>query len=195
MFFEQLTGESRQPWMLNIDAKAASGTVKGVELSKITAENNVVSFSVVEQTAPSLRPPSDSKLPAQLESQRDTLMVANLAPGEYTLTVDGVEVVTAKHNLWANGIAVDVSPSHREAEALRAAINDKNLQFTYSWKALNQVHIVGERKRSPSGRALPAEVDEFDKLAKQREAELSKRDDGLPRKRRWRLAPAKKYLP
>ncbi|MGK0186152.1 MAG: hypothetical protein ACI9R3_001935 [Verrucomicrobiales bacterium] len=195
VFLEQLTGEIRQPWMLNIDAKAASGTAKGVELSKITDVNNMVSFSVVEQTAPSLRPPSDSELPPQLESQRDTLMVASLAPGEYTLTVDGVEVVTANHNLWAKGVAVDASPSHREAEAQRAAINDKNLQFTYSWKALNQVHIVGERKSSPSGRSLPSEVVEFNKLAKQREAELAQYDDGLPRKRRWQLVPAKEILP
>ena len=50
---------------------------------------------------------------------------------------------------------IDQSPAHTEAEAFRMKVNDKNLQFTYSWKALNQVHIVGERKKSPAGAALP----------------------------------------
>ena len=54
--------------------------------------------------------------------------------------------------------------------------------------------IVGERKRSPSGRALPGEVLEFDRLAKEREAEIGRRDDGL-RKRRWSLVPAKEPQP
>ncbi|MFT4548368.1 MAG: hypothetical protein ACI9MB_002320 [Verrucomicrobiales bacterium] len=190
VFFEQLTSEIRQTWTLNIDAKAQTGTAMGVKLSEISNHKNVVSFAVLEQSTASLLPPSDGQLPPQLADRRDRLVVTNLAPGDYTLTVDGVEVATAKHDRWASGIPVDASPSHREAEALRAAINDKNLQFTYSWKALNQVHIVGERKQSPSGRALPAEVIEFKKLARQREAKITQRDGDTPRKRQWRLAPA-----
>ena len=69
-------------------------------------------------------------------------------------------------------------------------MNDKNLQFTYSWKALNQVHIVGERRMSASGRALPAEVIEFNQLAKEREQELPSKLKSTTRK--WRLQPQKK---
>jgi len=64
-------------------------------------------------------------------------------------------------------------------------INDKNLQFTYSWKALNQVHIVGERKKSPAGAALPDEVIRFNELAILRDAEL--RETRSPKTRRWQL--------
>ena len=188
-FYKQLADDIPQPWSLNIDAQAKTGTAEGVALSKISSEKNTLTFSVTEQSLPSLPSPGNSELPPQLAAQRDTLVVTNLTPGNYTLTVDGVAVTTAKHSDWANGVPIDSSPAHREAEALRASINDKNLQFTYSWKALNQVHIVGERKKSPSGRALPAEVIEFDKLAKKREAELSHKT-GTPRKRQWQLAPA-----
>ena len=188
-FYKQLTHEIPQPWSLNLDAEARTGTAKGVSLSKITASKNILSFSVTEQSSPSLPSPSDSELPPQLAAQRDTLTVTKLAPGNYTLTVDGVKVITAKHDQWANGVAIDSSPAHREAEALRAAINDKNLQFTYSWKALNQVHIVGERKTSPSGRDLPEEVVAFDQLAKEREEKLSQKI-ASPRKRQWQLAPS-----
>ena len=46
-------------------------------------------------------------------------------------------------------------PSHKAAEVYRQQVNDKNQQFTYSWKALNQVHIVGERRSSASGTLAP----------------------------------------
>ncbi|MBT5926491.1 MAG: SGNH/GDSL hydrolase family protein [Verrucomicrobia bacterium] len=191
VFFEQLTGEIRQPWKLNIDANSLTGISDGVELSTIDTENNAISFSVTEQSTPSLQPPDHLVIPPKLEILRDTLMVNNLAVGEYTLSVDGIEIVTANHDQWAKGVAVDSTPSHRESEVLRDAIYDKNLQFTYGWKALNQVHIVGERKHSPSGRALPDELVEFYKLTEQREEDISKYRTRLPKKREWRLTPAK----
>ena len=83
-------------------------------------------------------------------------------------------------------MAVDSSPAHKAAEAYRAVVNDKNLQFTYSWKALNQVHIVGERRASPSGKSLPKEVIEFNSLANDLDKALSK---GIELKtRQWRIS-------
>ena len=77
------------------------------------------------------------------------------------------------------------SPAHKEAEGLRMKVNDKNLHFTYSWKALNQVHIVGERKKSPAGAALPEEVLQFNKLAILKDEQLRK---ARPAKtREWKL--------
>ena len=84
-------------------------------------------------------------------------------------------------------MTIDSSPIHRELEAYRQQVNDKNLQFTYSWKALNQVHIVGERRSSASGRSLPEEVIAFRKLADQRDQALR---SGIELKtREWRLVP------
>ena len=71
--------------------------------------------------------------------------------------------------------------------ARERADNDKNLQFTYSWKALNQVHIVGERRKSASGASLPGEVIAFRKLADQKDKALQA---GITLKtRQWRLVP------
>ncbi len=116
------------------------------------------------------------------------MMVAtNLEPGQYVLVIDGERVVSASHEEWAKGVPIDSSPAHREGEVYRQAVNDKNLQFIYSWKALNQVHIVGERRKSPSGQALPAEILEFKEMANQKDMALQ---GGLPLKtREWRLVP------
>lgn len=162
----------QRPWHVFLDAESRSVKARGVDVSDISKTGLGLEFNATEQVGPSLPPPTNQGLPPQLNHQRDTMTVTNLRPGDYALSIDGAKVVTAGHQAWAEGIAIDASPAHQDAEALRSAINDKNLQFTYGWKALNQVHIVGERKSSPSGRALPAEVIEFKKIAQRRDDQL-----------------------
>jgi len=192
-FYEQLVSGNQTPtsqsWQLRIDATARTSDARGVEISDIAADESGLTFQVSEKSAPSARPPieqlRDQTLPAQLAVVRDTLVVRNLKPGKYRLTIDEKPVVTATTDEWATGVAIDNSPAHKTADAYRDLVNDKNLQFTYSWKALNQVHIVGERRSSPSGKELPKEVIEFNRLANERDAALRK---GIElKKRRWRV--------
>ncbi|MGB7323482.1 MAG: SGNH/GDSL hydrolase family protein [Rubripirellula sp.] len=188
-FADQLLGSSQsashEPWRLSIDAHSKQGSGHGVEISKLTINTSEVVFQGTETLSPRLPPPTDQILPSPMAFQRDTLVVQNLAAGAYRLTVDGKEVATASADDWRHGVAIDSSPAHDEAENLREAVCDKNLQFTYSWKALNQVHIVGERKSSPSGRALPGEVIQFNELANQRDEAIQ---GGIELKtRQWRL--------
>jgi hypothetical protein len=188
-FYDQLTARDRAPnrqsWLLRIDARAKSSDARGVGVSELTTDESGLSCQVTEKSAPRLRPPTDQPLPPQLESVRDTLIVENLQPGKYRLTIDEQPVATATAQEWAAGMAVDSSPTHKTAEVYRAVVNDKNLQFTYSWKALNQVHIVGERRRSPSGKELPKEVIEFNRLANERDKAL--RDGNELKARQWRV--------
>ncbi len=188
-FIDQLTADNRFPnrqsWLLRIDAKTKSSDARGVEISELATDRSGLSFQVTENSAPTLRPPTLQQLPPQLESVRDTLIIENLKPGKYRLVIDDKPVATATAQSWAEGVAVDSSPAHKTSEAYRAVVNDKNLQFTYSWKALNQVHIVGERRKSPSGRELPKEVIEFNALAKKRDEALRQ---GIELKtRQWRV--------
>lgn len=190
-FGEQLLSDgsasSLPSWAIHIDAAARKSQASGVSVIETFGENDELVFVVGEDTPPSLPPPSDVSLPPPLARQRDTLTIENLLPGTYTLTVDGQTVVTASHDAWARGVFIDNSPAHRAVESYRAAVNDKNLQFIYSWKALNQVHIVGERRSSPSGRALPGEVLEFNNLTNQADEAL--REGPELKVRTWRLTP------
>ncbi len=180
----------QQPWRLWIDAKTCSGEARGVEIAQLVADGAGLRFAAREVSGPTPPPPlgPDQTLPVQLSDQRDTLTVVNLQPGTYALRVDGETVVTASDETWTKGVAIDSSPAHKAAEALREAVNDKNLQFTYSWKALNQVHIVGERRASPSGQALPDELIAFNRLTEAREAALHSRME--LKTRQWRLVPS-----
>ncbi len=175
------------PWALRVDARNRHAEGDGVTITQVESAGGGMRFTVRENHAPTLAPPIKGQAHAALLPLRDTLVVTNLAPGEYRLTIDGEPVITAGHDRWAEGIALDSSPQHRNAESLRQAVNDKNQQWVYSWKALNQVHIVGERKSSPSGRALPGEIIEFKRLADQKDQAL--RPGGSPLMHEWRLAP------
>ena len=174
-------------WGLRLDARTRQAEGEGVTITQVESAGGGLHFTVRENRPPTLAPPIKGQAHAALLPLRDTLVVTNLAPGEYRLTIDGEPVITAGHDRWAEGIALDSSPQHRNAEALRQAVNDKNQQWVYSWKALNQVHIVGERKSSPSGRALPGEIIEFKRLADQKDQAL--RPGVSPLTHEWRLTP------
>ncbi|HIG29312.1 MAG TPA: dehydrogenase [Verrucomicrobiales bacterium] len=180
---ELVVGE--QAWQLRVDSKTETSSGLGVQISSVTSDVGGLRFTVEEKNWPSCEPPLKGSVHANLAGNRDRLVVENLSPGDYLLTIDGEPVVSADYAQWAEGVAIDSSPAHNALEAYRRDVNDKNLQFTYSWKALNQVHIVGERKKSPSGQALPAEVIEFNRLAKLKDQVL--RAGIRLQTREWRL--------
>lgn len=188
--YEQLTADNgtpnQQSWWLRIDVAKTSSDARGVVVSQLEKNGPGVRFQVAEKSPPRLGPPTDQPLPPQLEFVRDTLVVENLPPGKYLLTVDKQPVTTATAEDWAEGVPIDSSPAHQEAEAYRDIVNDKNLQFVYSWKALNQVHIVGERRTSPSGKRLPQEVIEFNRLANELDETLRKPIELITRK--WQVS-------
>ena len=178
-----------KPWRVNVDAGAVKGSGQGVELSNINRSGNGIRFTVAEKSWPSLGAPVKGNIHRRLSAHRDRLFVKNLSGGDYRLTIDGKPITTASAQQWAEGLAITGSPAHVALQAYRDAVYDKNVNFVYSWKALNQVHIVGERRKSNSGRALPAEIIEFNKIAIAKDAALAK---GIELKaREWRLIPIK----
>lgn len=178
-----------RPWALRIDARANRAIGDGVTITHMEPDAGGVRFTVKEHRPPTLAPPIKDKIHAALQPLRDTLVVVNLPPGDHLLTIDGEPVIAASHERWAVGIAIDASPRHREAEALRQAVNDKNQHWVYSWKALNQVHIVGERKDSPSGQALPGELIEFKRLTDEKDHALRHRLAPVNLTHTWQLMP------
>ena len=172
-------------WWISLNAKTGEAEARGVSVGKIRAEGKEIRFQVHEKSGPSLPPPVSGTIHPSLQSARDRMIVNGLAPGKYLLQVDGQDVISGSQEQWANGLPIDESPAHKETDAFRIKVNDKNLQFTYSWKALNQVHIVGERKKSPAGAALPKEVIRFNELAILKDAEL--RETRPLKTRTWKL--------
>ena len=186
-----LPGEA--PWLLSVDAKTGRASGRGANISDVKSKGKMLSFAVQELAWPSLAAPVKGQGHSQLKRNLDQLIIKNLAPGNYRLVVEGKPVATASHIQWAAGLGLNSTPAHVNLESYRKSIYDKNAHFVYSWKALNQVHIVGERRKSPSGRALPAEVIEFNKLTNQKDKAL---EAGIRLKsRQWRLVPLTPLIP
>jgi len=181
------------PWVLSVDAKSGKSTGHGARISQAKFTTTAMAFTVQELAWPSLAAPGKGQVHPQLKRNLDQLSIKNLAPGNYRLVVDGKPVATASHVQWAAGLGLHSTPAHADLESYRKSIYDKNAHFVYSWKALNQVHIVGERRKSPSGRALPAEVIEFNKLTNQKDKALG---TGIRLKsRQWQLVPVTPLIP
>jgi len=181
------------PWVLSVDAKSGKSTGHGARISQAKFTTTAMAFTVQELAWPSLAAPGKGQVHPQLKRNLDQLSIKNLAPGNYRLVVDGKPVATASHVQWAAGLGLHSTPAHADLESYRKSIYDKNAHFVYSWKALNQVHIVGERRKSPSGRALPAEVIEFNKLTNQKDKALG---TGIRLKsRQWQLIPVTPLIP
>ena len=181
------------PWVLSVDAKSGKSTGRGARISQAKFTTTAMAFTVQELAWPSLAAPGKGQVHPQLKRNLDQLSIKNLAPGNYRLVVDGKPVATASHVQWAAGLGLHSTPAHADLESYRKSIYDKNAHFVYSWKALNQVHIVGERRKSPSGRALPAEVIEFNKLTNQKDKALG---TGIRLKsRQWQLIPVTPLIP
>ncbi len=162
-----------ESWRLDVDAGSAKASGRGVKIGEVHVVGGGVRFDVIEETWPSIGAPTSERVHRLLDGQQDRLTVKNLSDGMYLLTIDGEAITTANNKRWGEGIPLSTTPAHRALEEYREAIYDKNINFVYSWKALNQVHIVGERRKSTSGRALPAEMIEFNNIAKAKDTELS----------------------
>jgi hypothetical protein len=179
-------GREARSWRVRIDAASGEAIGRGIQLSQFAARADGFECQAQELDWPGLAPPEGSRPHPALAGVDGRVTIAHLKPGNYALKIGGRLAAKASHQEWARGVAVRVEASHQRIENYLKAVNDKNAHFYYSWKALNQVHIVGERRKSASGRSLPAEVVEFSRMAERKDKELTRL--GEPQSDRvWRL--------
>ena len=101
-----------------------------------------------------------------------TLRVTGLAPGTYTLTIDGREILRANNADWAKGVQFAVGSEYDQLNALRRAIVDKNRLLFYRWRPQNETYIFGFRKHEQGNNA--ADIPKFDPLVADKEAEINR---------------------
>jgi len=106
------------------------------------------------------------------------LRFPGLAPGTYTLTIDGRAVVKATAADWEKGINFWPEPERDQVERLRRTINEKNLLFFYRWRPQNQTYLFGFRKHEQGNNAI--EVPQFDPLVEAKEKEIAALRKPLP---------------
>jgi lysophospholipase L1-like esterase len=115
---------------------------------------------------------TDAVLPMPGSGER-SLCVRGLAPGRYTLNIDGRPVASATATDWAAGVRLDRGPEFEQAECLRRAIVAKNELYFHRWRPQNETYLFGFRKHEQGQNAR--EVPEFDPLVAEQEAAIAKR--------------------
>ena len=93
--------------------------------------------------------------------------MAGLAPGRYTLKIDGDAVATADASGWEEGERIVAGPEFVQLESLRRAIIEKNLLYFYRWRPQNETYLFGFRKHEQGNNAR--EIPEFDPLVAEQE--------------------------
>ena len=164
---------ANRPLQLVADANGPLQQVKGGIVKQINKTDNELTWNIEPKGWPSVSPPEGSTVHSSLQRFQDQVVINSLPPGSHRLSFTNGKSITASAQQWSNGVVIDSTPRHQQMEIYRQYVNEKNLKYFHGWRALNQVHIVGERKKSPSGRALPAELDEWFRMAAEQDKALS----------------------
>jgi lysophospholipase L1-like esterase len=132
-------------WRLEIDIASQRIEGKGAAIAKPVFEGGAIRFEVTDRTLPKPPPPKDSPPDAEALSGR-VVVATGLAPGRYTLRIDGVSVATTESTNWAAGVRVSRGPEFLQIERLRNAIVEKNATFFHEWRPQNETYLFGFRK-------------------------------------------------
>ena len=97
---------------------------------------------------------------------------AGLPPGEYTLSLDGTEIVTLDAKSWERGVFMR-TPAKQAArlEKLRKLIVAKNELYFHRWRPQNVTYLLGFRKHEQGNNAR--EIPQFDPLVEAKEKEIA----------------------
>ena len=157
------------PLVAITDGKA---TATGATVTELALTPTGLKFRVTADFLPE-PPQPDGYGPAVHVRLKRPLRVAGLAPGKYQLRVDG-EPLAASGDTghWERGIDVFLDPEVKQVEALRAAINRKNLLYFHRWRPQNETYLFGFRKHEQGQNA--AELAAFDPQVAAAEAEIGR---------------------
>ena len=172
-----LSGPPPTSPVVTIQGRKATGTGTGATVTEITTTPSGSRFRVRWDRLPTPSRPDDAS-PASQDAELRVIRALDLAPGSYELRVDG-QVVASGGVASGPGEFVELSgPGVDQVEALRAAINRKNLLYFHRWRPQNETYLFGFRKHEQGKNA--AELAAFDPLIAAAEAEIARLSQPVP---------------
>ena len=154
-------------WRLNIRGDEIESASPPIDERKIRVSPDTIRFEANGTALPSPPMPGRAVVATESDLAGRTLRVAGLAPGRYTLQIDGDAVATADASEWEEGRRIVAGPELVQAEALRRAIVAKNGLYFYRWRPQNETYLFGFRKHEQGNNAR--EIPEFDPLVAEQE--------------------------
>ncbi len=121
---EEQLGFAPHRWEVVLDRTGKVIGSKGTTLSALAAKGDAIRFQA-----------ADVMLPIRADVHR--LQITGLPQGDYTLKIDGKEVLEAGAASWQRGVAIDAGPMFADGEKLREAIVLRNQLFYRRWRPYN----------------------------------------------------------
>lgn len=164
---EKGLGLNPRPWHVEVgkEIKAA-----GTNVEKLPGES--LKWKTVDEVLPLPAPPAEGAPKAAVIVEERVLVVKDLKPGKYLLTIDGKEIALASEKDWQAGVRLTRGPEFDQAEKLRQAIVVKNELYFHRWRPQNETYLFGFRKHEQGKNAR--EIPQFDPLVEAKEAEIRK---------------------
>jgi len=161
---------AREPWddwRLEVRPDGTASATPPIDGRTVRVSPGVVRFEATGTALPSPPMPGGTEVATKSHPAGRTLRVAGLAPGRYTLEIDGDAVATADASGWEKGERIVAGPELVQVEALRRAIVAKNGLYFYRWRPQNETYLFGFRKHEQGNNAR--EIPEFDPLVAEQE--------------------------
>lgn len=184
----ELRGQKDDPgWVITVDATNGKVThPEGVSLADVKLGGGGVAMNVTDATLPIPPAPPGSPDAVWIGSKRE-IKAPGLAPGNFTLTIDGQEITTVDEITWFRRVRLDQGPEFDQVEALRRAIIAKNELYFYRWRPQNETYLFGFRKHEQGNNAR--EIPLFDPLVEAAEKEIARLK--LPLTHVYKITPAR----
>ena len=172
-----LSGTPVEPWRVAIEDGKVTST--GATVSELTPTPTGLKFQLRADFLPDPPLPlvhDDWVIPRRPDR---LLQISGLAPEFYRLRVDGGRRLQGG-NLLAlkGGTIVEFDPDEDQVEALRQAINRKNLLYFHRWRPQNETYLFGSRKHEQGQNVQ--ELAAFDPLIAAAEAEIVRLSQPVP---------------
>ena len=142
----------------------------GVNLSNINRKKEGITLNAKAEALPpffSGTSPSDA---VRTRTSVGRIQIQGYPEGDYTLAVDGREVLTAPLGDWISGAMIHEGPDIEVGKKIRKLIIDKNELFFHRSRPQNQAYLWGFRKHEQGNNFK--EIPMFDPLIKEKEKEI-----------------------
>jgi hypothetical protein len=157
-------------WRVEVSAKGGKPVAYGARVSDMQV--SPLRFRIIDEMLPAPPAPTAGAPKEPATPGERVLRVADLPPGNYTLTADGKPVASADAAEWGRGVRLERGPEFEQSERLRQTVVAKDRLYFHRWRPQNVTYLFGFRKHEQGQNAR--EVPQFDPLVAQKEAEIAR---------------------
>jgi lysophospholipase L1-like esterase len=153
-----------KPWVVRIKADGTA-EAENVKVSQVQVSPQRTRFEALSTSLPFPARHAQAKEPDRV------LEFEGLAPGRYTLKIDGQAVASGSADQWKQW-ELKKGPEFAQVETVRKIINEKNLLYFHRWRPQNETYLFGFRKHEQGNNAR--DIPLFDPLVEAKEQEVAR---------------------